>query len=207
MARRLLKQPLFLTDPSSVSRVTVCMKKILSRLIVLLLPLAIMGCASTKLAQFDDKQPKLVLEDYFIGQTEATGVFEDRFTKLRRQFVVQITGSVDGNVLTLDERFVYDDGEKQQRIWKLTRTSPTTYEGRAGDVKGVAKGILNGNAFNFQYDIDLKVGVKKDGTAKTWKVHFNDWMFLQPNGVVINRAYVTRFGFDVGSVTIAFHKK
>jgi hypothetical protein len=183
------------------------MKKQTSFLSVFLVSTTLMGCASTKLEQFNGKQPTLVLEDYFTGTTEATGVFEDRFAKLRRQFVVQVDGKVDGNVLTLDERFVYDDGEKQQRIWKLTRTSATTYEGRAGDVKGVAKGVLNGNAFNFQYDIDLKVGTKKDGTAKTWKVHFNDWMFLQPNGVIINRAYITRYGFDVGAVTIAFHKK
>jgi hypothetical protein len=174
---------------------------------VALLAFALAGCASTKISQFNGKQPALVLEDYFAGRTTATGVFEDRFGKLRRQFVVEIEGRVDNKTLILDERFTYDDGEKQQRIWTLTRTSPTTYEGRAADVDGVAIGTLNGNAFNFKYDVDLKVGTKKDGSAKTWKVAFNDWMFLQPNGVILNRAYVSRFGLQVGSVTIAFNRK
>jgi hypothetical protein len=183
------------------------MNKIISLLFVAFASLFLASCASTKISQFEGKQPALVLEDYFAGRTQATGVFEDRFGKLRRQFVVEIEGRVEGNNLILDERFTYDDGEKQQRIWTLTRTSPTTYEGRASDVPGVAKGVLTGNAFNFKYDVDLKVGTKKDGTPKTWRVKFDDWMFLQPNGVVINRAYVSRFGFDIGSVTIAFNRK
>ena len=39
------------------------------------------------------------------------------------------------------------------------------------------------------------------------KVHFDDWMFLQPNGVLINKATVSKLGLDIGRVTIAFTKK
>jgi hypothetical protein len=48
--------------------------------------------------------------------------------------------------------------------------------------------------------MDLKVG---DGTMR---VHFNDWMFLQPSGVLLNRARVTKLGFKLGEVTLAFMK-
>ncbi len=166
--------------------------------------LVLSGCAGNKITDFNAGRPPLVLADYFAGQSTATGVFEDRFGKVRRQFVVKLTGTVVGDTLTLDERFVYDDGETQTRIWKLTRTSPTTYEGRADDIIGVAKGTLAGNALNFQYQVKLKVGKAKDGSPKFWKVRFNDWMYLQPNGVLMNRAYVSRFGLQIGSVTIAF---
>jgi hypothetical protein len=37
-------------------------------------------------------------------------------------------------------------------------------------------------------------------------VHFDDWMYLQPDGLLLNRAYVTKWGFAVGSVTLAFRK-
>ena len=40
---------------------------------------------------------------------------------------------------------------------------------------------------NWRYDMDLKVG---EGTS----VHFNDWMFLQEDGVLVNRARVTKLG-------------
>ena len=67
-------------------------------------------------------------------------------------------------------------------------------------VVGVASGEAYGNALNWRYDMDLKVG---DGTMR---VHFNDWMFLQPSGVLLNRARVTKLGFAVGEVTLAFFR-
>jgi hypothetical protein len=149
---------------------------------------------------FKDTKPQLAIEDFFAGRTVATGIFEDRFGQLRRQFTVDITGTVEGDTLVLDERFQYSDGETDRRVWTIRKTGPHTYEGRAGDVIGVAEGEAYGNALNWQYDVDLKVG---DGTLR---VHFNDWMFLQDNGVLINRAWLSKFGVEIGEVTLAFMK-
>ena len=157
------------------------------------------SCAGMKISDYSAGKPVLELEKYFAGHTVASGLFEDRFGKTRRQFVVTVDGTVNGDTLTLDENFVWNDGEKQRRVWSLKRTGPNSYEGRTPEVIGVAHGSQSGNAFNFNYDIKLKVGENK-----YWKVHFNDWMFLQPSGVIINRAYVSRWGFDIGSVTISF---
>lgn len=153
-----------------------------------------------KPADFKDTAPRLVIEDYFVGKTQAWGIFEDRFGRLRRQFTVDISGTWDGQDLILDERFKYADGERDRRIWKIRKTGDHSYEGRAGDVIGTAKGEAYGNALNWRYDMDLKVG---DGTLR---VHFNDWMFLQPSGVLLNRATVTKLGVRIGSVTLAFMK-
>ena len=38
------------------------------------------------------------------------------------------------------------------------------------------------------------------------EVEFDDWMFLQADGVMINRAVISKFGIDLGEVTIAFSK-
>jgi hypothetical protein len=176
------------------------------RAFVLWMLLALSGCASMKIDQFATGKPPLVLEQYFAGRTQATGMFEDRFGKVRSQFIVVIDGRVEGDTLILDEDFTYSDGEKQRRIWRLKQIAPGRYEGRANDVDGVAQGVLKGNAFNFRYAIDLKVGTKKDGSAKTWRVNFDDWMFLQPDGVILNRAYVSRWGFQIGSVTLSFKR-
>lgn len=162
--------------------------------------LLITGCTSMKPADFRDSTPTLVLEEYFIGETRAWGLFEDRFGTLRRQFTVDIEGSWDGTVLVLDERFVFSDGERDRRVWHITKTGPHSYEGRADDVIGVAHGEAYGNALNWRYRMDLKVG---DGTVR---VHFNDWMFLQPSGVLLNRARVSKLGIEIGEVTIAFMK-
>jgi hypothetical protein len=159
------------------------------------------SCASSStLEQFEAAPRQLVLEEYFEGETTAYGLFEDRFGKVRRQFKVDITGEVDGNRLTLTEKFVYDDGERDTRVWEIDILGNGQYRGTAGDVPVPAVGQVSGNAFNWKYKVDLKVG------DAVWKVGFNDWMFLMDDGVLINRAYVTRYGIEIGQVTIAFRK-
>jgi len=158
------------------------------------------GCTTMKPTDFKDNEPRLVLEKYFLGSTHAWGIFEDRFGTVRRQFTVDITGTLDGSELVLDERFNYSDGETDRRVWRIRRTGEHNYEGRAADVIGVAKGESYGNALNWRYDMNLKVG------DRTLQVHFNDWMFLQPSNVLLNRAKVTKFGIDIGEVTLVFMK-
>ena len=162
--------------------------------------LLLMGCTSMKPAEFKNSEPRLILEEYFAGQTQAWGLFEDRFGTVRRQFTVDISGEWDGRELVLDEQFHYSDGEKDRRVWRIIRTGEHTHEGRADDVIGIADGAAYGNALNWRYDMDLKVG---DGTLR---VHFNDWMFLQPSGVLLNRAKVSKLGVEIGTVTLAFMK-
>ncbi|MEM1106605.1 MAG: DUF3833 domain-containing protein [Pseudomonadota bacterium] len=158
------------------------------------------GCATPDLASFADAPRSLVLEEYFEGQTVAHGIFEDRFGKVRRTFKVDITGTVEDGVLTLDERFIYDDGERDQRIWVIDILGGGAYRGTAGDVPGNATGQVVGNAFNWKYKVDLKVG------DSTWNVGFDDWMYLLEDDILMNRAYVTRFGIEIGQVTISFQK-
>jgi len=167
---------------------------------ILIALLLLGGCSRMKPIDFKDGEPKLTLEDYFRGTTRAWGLFEDRFGRIRRQFVVDIAGRHDGDVLVLDERFRYSDGETDRRVWRIRKTGDNSYEGRADDVVGVASGEAYGNVLNWRYDMDLKVG---DGTLR---VHFNDWMFLQPSGVLLNRAKVSKFGINIGEVTLVFIK-
>ena len=149
---------------------------------------------------FRDAEPRLVLEEYFQGRTYAAGLFQDRFGTVRRQFTVEIEGRFEEGILTLVEDFDYDDGETEQRIWTLTKLDAHRYEGSAAGVVGRASGAAYGNAFNWKYTFDLKVG---DGT---WRVDFDDWMFLQPGGILINKATVSKWGFTIGEVLLSFTK-
>jgi Protein of unknown function (DUF3833) len=159
------------------------------------------SCATgPAITEFSNAPRTLKLEEYFNGQTTAYGVFEDRFGKIRRQFKVDITGTVNGNRLTLVENFDYSDGEKDTRIWEIDILGNGKYRGKAGDVTGMAEGAASGNAFNWKYKVDLKVG------DATWNVGFDDWMYLLEDDVLINRAYVTRYGVEIGQVTISFKK-
>lgn len=149
---------------------------------------------------FQNAEPKLLLEEYFSGSTRAWGIFEDRFGNVQRQFVVDIAGKWDGTTLTLEEDFVYNDGETENRVWTIKKTDENQYSGTTAQAIGEASGSIAGNAFHWQYDFNLKVG------DDTWKVHFDDWMFLQSNDVLINKATVTRWGIKLGTVFLSFKK-
>ncbi len=158
------------------------------------------GCSGMKAEDFEGREPRLLIEDYFAGDTRAWGLFEDRFGTLRREFVVDIAGTWDGETLTLVEDFAYADGETDQRIWTIRKLDDHRYEGTADDVIGKAEGVSYGNALNWRYTLALKVG------DSVWNVRFDDWMFLQRDDVLVNRARVSKFGIEIGEVTIFFRK-
>ena len=163
----------------------------------------ISACARRDVAVLSDRQPGLDLAKFFAGDSVAYGIFEDRFGNLRRQFRVNMTGTVEGDTLTLVEDFLYDDGERADRTWVIRRTGTddrgiVSYEGPAADVTGTARGRVAGNALNWEYDVVLSI----DG--RDVEVHFDDWIYQQHEDVAINRAYVSKFGIEIGSVTIVF---
>jgi len=143
---------------------------------------------------------ELNLEEFFEGELVAYGQFQDIFGTVRRRFEVAIDGTWDGRTLTLVEDFVYEDGSTEQRIWSLTKTGAETWEGTAPGVIGTATGEERGTTFNWQYTIDLPV---PDGTLR---VTFDDWMWLLTEDRLLNRAYMKRFGVDIGEVIITFEK-
>ncbi|KQI67088.1 hypothetical protein AN189_17190 [Loktanella sp. 3ANDIMAR09] len=164
--------------------------------------------ACTGKPSFEDETlggPKLNLEEFFDGELVAYGQFQDVLGTVRRSFVVDITGEWDGEVLTLTEDFVYEDGSTEQRIWSLTKTGPDSWVGTAPGVIGQAVGQEQDNRFNWRYEIDLPIPAA-DGTSETLRVTFDDWMWLLTDKRLFNRAYVKRYGFDIGDVSISFEK-
>lgn len=144
--------------------------------------------------------PTLRLEEFFAGRSRCWGLFEDRFGTLRRQFVIDLEGRWDGRALTLSESFRYDDGETGRRDWTILPLADGAYEGRATDVVGVARGRVTGNHFRWRYTMDLAV------RSSVWRVRFDDHLILLPDGVLLNRAHMSRWGLTLGSVTAAFRR-
>ena len=60
--------------------------------------------------------------------------------------------------------------------------------------------LSSGNALNWRYKLNLKV---KDSTVA---VDFDDWMFLQDDNILMNRAEVKKWGIVLGVVSITFKK-
>ena len=168
--------------------------------IVLLTPLALSGCASSDMNQYANEKPRLDLARYFGGQTTGWGMVQDRFGNVTRRFVVQIDGRFDGDQGTLDEKFEWSDGEKQQRIWRLKKLKDGQWSGQADDVIGQATGDISGNVLRWQYT--LAVPVK--GT--TLHMQFDDVMVLIDEQVMLNRAVFSKWGIRLGEVSLSFRK-
>jgi hypothetical protein len=154
-----------------------------------------------KLADYQSFKPSFDLFDYFEGNTRGWGMFQDRQGTLKRQFVVDIKGykNTKGE-LVLEEDFVWHDGELSKRTWTIKQTGKNHFIGKADDVIGEAIGRSAGNSLNWSYDLKLPVG------DKTYVVKFDDWMFLQADGVLLNRAKMSKFGFGLGELFISFKK-
>ncbi|MCU0919633.1 MAG: DUF3833 domain-containing protein [Burkholderiaceae bacterium] len=163
--------------------------------------LLLSACATRTVDDYAAEKPVLDLKTYFNGELVAHGLFTDRSGSVQRRFVVQMTGSWQGNQGTLDERFTYSDGKTERRVWRLTDEGNGRWTGRADDVVGVAEGRAAGNALNWRYTLRLPV----DGSV--YEVQFDDWMYLMDERVMLNKAVMSKFGIRLGEVTLAFYKK
>ena len=119
--------------------------------------LTLAACASPSPADYANEKPVLDLKAYFNGNLTAHGIFTDRSGKVVRRFTVEMACSWQGDDGVLDERFVYSDGETQQRIWRLKKLPDGRYTGTADDVVGTAQGQAAGNAFRWAYTLRLPV--------------------------------------------------
>ena len=163
--------------------------------------LSAMGCASPGIDLYANEKPVLDLQQYFNGTLDAYGVFTDRSGAVVKRFTVVMQCSWIGDEGVLDEDFLYSDGTRQKRIWRLRKTGEGRFVGRADDVVGEAVGESSGNAFHWTYTLSLPV----DG--KVFEVQFDDWMYLMTDQVMLNKATMSKFGVRLGEVTLSFSKR
>ncbi len=165
------------------------------------LTLGVTACASPGVEQYRAEQPALDLRTYLDGTLDAWGMFQGRSGEVKRRFHVVIDAQWEGDTGVLDEHFSWSDGTTSRRVWTLTRQPDGTFRGTADDVIGEAIGEVSGNALRWRYVLALPV----DG--KIYNVHFDDWMFLMDDRVMLNRSYMSKWGIRLGEVTLTFVKR
>jgi hypothetical protein len=171
------------------------------KILLIITALLLGGCAGVDVNSYKAERPELRLEEYFNGTLDAWGMFQQRDGKVVKRFKVVIDAHWDGDRGVLDERFTYSDGSTQQRVWRITRTGTDSYSGTADDVVGVATGRVSGNSLHWVYTLKLPVD------DEVYEVQFDDWMYLQEDGVMFNRSVMKKFGFRLGEVTLFFKRR
>lgn len=169
-------------------------------MVVFAFALLIMSCSAPNVDHYKNTSPEFDFKNFFSGNLKAYGVVQDFKGELTRKVVVDMHASWDGNEGVIEEDFVYDDGETQRRVWKITLGKDNTLTGTASDVLGKAKGNSDGSVFHWNYDVELPY----DGS--TLAVNFDDWMYLITQTRLINRTSIVKFGVEVGEVTLVIEK-
>ena len=160
------------------------------------------GCASMKIEDFSNTKPEFIPQEYFNGKLRAYGIVKDRSGKIIRSFKGTMIGSWDKNgVGTLDEFFVYDDGEEMKRVWILKPTSDKKFIATADDIVGESPMIANGNTVMIDYV--MRTPYKNS----TIDLSVQDWLHLQDEKVIINHSKMKKFGFVVGELVITIIKE
>ncbi len=152
------------------------------------------ACASQpKAPDLGATTPTFVLERDLIGKAVGRGRVDA--ISGDREFTVYLDGAWDDatNTFTLVEDFVWDDGEEYRRTWTLTRQANGEWTGGREDTVGLARGYQDGDVFRLQYELRLS-----NGTVVTLR----DVFVRTTDGVVINRATISKFGFRIGRVQL-----
>ncbi|AXF76285.1 DUF3833 domain-containing protein [Erwinia tracheiphila] len=170
------------------------------RYLLLVASLLIAGCGND-VDTYQHTQPQLDIFRWFNGESRAWGMVQDYRGRQIRRFEVRIHGTVTEDTLTLDERFAYDDGETQTRLWHIHKRADGRYTGTAADIIGTATGKSAGNAFNWRYTMTVKT------RSDSYRLNFDDWIFQQDTHHLMNVTSMKKFGVEVAHITLFFSKE
>jgi len=167
-----------------------------ARLLLLATMLFATACSQVTVNDYADRTPTLDPKVFFDGKLTAHGVIQNRSGKVIRSFNADIIASWSDGIGTLDEDFLFDNGETDKRVWTLTPDGSGGYTGRAGDVVGDGKLSFAGNAMFLDYVLRIPYG---DGTVD---VRVDDRMYLVEPGVLMNESRMSKFGVGVGKILL-----
>ena len=161
----------------------------------------IVGCAGSDIEQYRNRQPLFNTESFFNGPLTAHGVLKDRSGNVTRHFNATINAYWKNGIGTLEERFVFNDGEIQFRNWILTPQSDGHYTATAGDVLGDGQAETAGNVLHLDYTLQINY------QGKPLALAVDDWMFRINDKVVINQSTLSKWGIRVGTIELAIIKQ
>jgi hypothetical protein len=172
----------------------------MQKILIITFIMALFSCSYSNPKIYEKNSPKFDISKYFNGKLEAYGVVKNWRGKITRRFHVTMTGEWKKNEGTLTEFFVFDDGEKQSRVWNIKLSDENNFIAKAGDVVGEARGQQYGNALRMDYVLRTPVG------EKTYDLTIEDWLYLIDEKHLINESKIKKFGLVVGYLTIGFNK-
>ena len=145
--------------------------------------------------------PLFNMREVFNGPIECEGVIYGPTGRVTSRFEADFVASWDGNIGTVKEEFRYDSGNVQHREWKFTLGNDGSIQAEAPDVVGIGTGMQKGSAVQLNYNIKLT------DEAGGHVLSTTDWMYMTPNGNVMNRSQFRKFGIKVAELVATMRPK
>ncbi len=141
------------------------------------------------------------LREHLNGPIECEGVIYGPTGRVASRFTGQFEATWNGNTGHMTEEFHYDSGAVQHREWHLTLGHDGKIKAEAPDVIGQGAGWQKGSAVQLKYRIQLPE------TSGGHVLDTVDWMYLAPNGSIINRSQFRKFGIKVAELVATMRRK
>lgn len=145
-------------------------------------------------SDYVDAYPAFDLRQHLRGKMICEGVIFGPLGRVTSSFVADFDVTWDGDVAVIAETFRYNDGSRQVREWTVTLGENGAFTSTAPDVVGVGQGMQSGPTVQLRYLIRLpdELGSHVLSTV--------DWMYLTPDGTIVNRSQFRKFGVKVAEL-------
>ncbi len=139
------------------------------------------------------------LADVLAGRFAAHGLIFDYSGRAKSRFTADIEGNFTANGGALKERFVYGSGAEDRREWTIhVAADGKRFNATAPDVVGEATGELRGDVIRMTYR--LRLPERAGGHV----LDVVDWLYLMPDGAIVNRSEMRKFGVLAAELMAVF---
>jgi hypothetical protein len=145
--------------------------------------------------------PTFDIRERLNGPIICEGVIFGLTGRVTSRFVADFEASWQGNVGTMREVFTYDNGSVQNREWRLQVDAQGAIRAEAADVVGTGTGRQQGSAVLLNYRLRLPPASGGHVLDTT------DWMYLTPNGSIMNRSQFRKFGIPVAELVATMRRR
>ena len=158
------------------------------------------GFAAQQPEDYAGKGPDFDIRQELDGPILCEGVIFGPTGRVSSRFVADMNARWQGNTCRMTEDFRYDSGAVQAREWHLTLGNDGAIRAEAPDVVGTGSGRQAGGSVVLRYRIRLP----EDAGGHVLSV--TDWMYLAPNGTIVNRSQFRKFGIKVAELVATMRR-
>jgi hypothetical protein len=159
------------------------------------------GFQAQKPEDYAELGPQFDIRTHLNGPIQCEGVIYGPLGRITSRFVADFDAQWDGNKGVMREVFTYCDGSTQEREWKLTLGNDGRIKALASDVVGEGEGMQSGPSVLLRYKFRLP------DSAGGHVLDTVDWMYLTPNGTIMNRSQFRKFGIKVAELVATMRPK